>query len=157
FLAASAYETLAQVINDEPVSPRTLQKTVPRDLETICLKCLRKDPQNRYASAADLAEDLRRFQAGEAIVARPVGPSERAVKWIRRRPVAAALAVLTALAMTAALALLVVAVVTQRQRNEVERRHLEEEQKRLTEERKRQDAELFLDEVQQILAAALIR
>jgi tetratricopeptide (TPR) repeat protein len=90
FVAATPLDTLAQVLADEPVPVRRLQSNVPRDLETICLRCLEKEPGKRYASAAALAEDLRRFQAGEPIAARPAGPLERALKWVRRRPAVAA-------------------------------------------------------------------
>ena len=79
------------MVSDEPVAPSRLQNSVPRDLETICLKCLQKRPQQRYASALELAEDLRRAQAGEPIQARPVGRGERLVKWCRRHPAVAAL------------------------------------------------------------------
>jgi WD40 repeat protein len=90
FRAATALDTILQVIADDPVSPRRLNAQVPRDLETVALKCLEKSPGRRYASAALLAEDLRRWQAGEPIAARPAGRLERAVKWARRRPAAAA-------------------------------------------------------------------
>ncbi len=91
FQAATAMDTVLQVIGDEPVPPRRLNISVPIDLETICLKCLQKDPGKRYASASDLAADLRRFLADEPILARPVTRLERAVKWVRRRPAIAAL------------------------------------------------------------------
>jgi serine/threonine-protein kinase len=91
FKGDSELETLRQVIADDPVPPTRLNPTVPRDLETICLKCLEKDPRRRYVSAAAVAEDLRRFGRGETIVARPAGSLERAAKWARRRPTAAAL------------------------------------------------------------------
>jgi serine/threonine protein kinase/tetratricopeptide (TPR) repeat protein len=86
FQAETAIATVAQVRQDDPVSPRRLQPTVPRDLETICLKCLQKEPGRRYATAEDLADDLRRFQAGEPVRARPVGTGERVVRWCRRKP-----------------------------------------------------------------------
>ncbi len=97
FRAETATATLQQVLADEPAPPSRLNARVPRDLETICLKCLRKEPCRRYASAVALAEDLRRFGAGEPIRARPVGRLERTVKWARRRPAAAALIAATLL------------------------------------------------------------
>jgi WD40 repeat protein/serine/threonine protein kinase len=104
FRAETAVDTLLLVVHEDPVRPRRLQPTVPRDLETICLKCLHKDPRRRYASAAALAEDLRRFQAGEPITARPVGVPERALKWARRRPAVAGLLAALAAAVLAAFA-----------------------------------------------------
>jgi WD40 repeat protein/tetratricopeptide (TPR) repeat protein len=101
FRAATMLDTLMQVVNDDPVSPRALNPRVPRDLETICLKCLKKEPLRRYASARELADDLRRFRSGEPIVARPVGPCERGLRWARRRPAAAALIAVSALAAAA--------------------------------------------------------
>jgi tetratricopeptide (TPR) repeat protein len=91
FAAATGEATLVQVQLDDPVPPRRLQPTVPRDLETICLKCLRKEAGRRYATAQELADDLRRFGAGEPIRARPVGMGERVVIWCRRNPVVAGL------------------------------------------------------------------
>ena len=82
---------LEQVRSLEPIAPRSFAPTLPRDLETICMKCLEKDPRRRYASALVLAEDLQRFQAGQPIQARPVGRVERTRKWIKRRPALAAL------------------------------------------------------------------
>jgi tetratricopeptide (TPR) repeat protein/tRNA A-37 threonylcarbamoyl transferase component Bud32 len=99
FKAASALETLAQVLTQEPVPPSRLQPGVPRDLETVCLKCLRKEPHKRYASAEALADDLRRFRAGEPVWARPAPAWERVWKWAMRRPAAAALIAVSTLAV----------------------------------------------------------
>jgi tetratricopeptide (TPR) repeat protein len=90
FKGATPLETVMQARADEPVPPSRLSGC-PRDLETVCVKCLEKDPHKRYASARDLAEDLRRFRKDEPIRARPVGPVERVAKWTRRRPAVAAL------------------------------------------------------------------
>jgi eukaryotic-like serine/threonine-protein kinase len=78
-----------QVIEDEPPSPRKFDSRVPRDLETICLKCLQKEPDRRYATAWAVGEELQRFLAGEPLAARPVGRLERAVRWCRRKPLVA--------------------------------------------------------------------
>ncbi len=86
FQAQEVTDVLDQVLNREPVSPRLLNPSAPRDLETICLKCLEKDAARRYPSARELAEDLDRHLAGETILARPVSPPEQAWRWCRRKP-----------------------------------------------------------------------
>jgi WD40 repeat protein len=96
FRADTLLETLRQLTSSEPLRPRSLNPGVDRDLETVALKCLEKEPRNRYASAAALAEDLERWLGGEPIRARPAGVAERAVKWARRRPASAALCALLA-------------------------------------------------------------
>src|SRR5439155_20211781 len=77
FRAATSLDTILQVVSEEPVPPRQLNAKVPRDLETICLKCLAKDPRKRYARALELAEELLRFQNKQPVIARPVGIRER--------------------------------------------------------------------------------
>ncbi len=91
FSGATPLNVLLQVLQHEPVAPRRVQAGVDRDLETICLKCLEKDPAKRYGTAKALAEDLESFVAGEPVRARAVGRLERLVKWTRRRPAIASL------------------------------------------------------------------
>jgi WD40 repeat protein len=111
FRGATILETLEQVKTVEPVPPSRLVPRLPRDIETIGLKCLQKDPSRRYESAAALAEDLRRYQAGEPIVARPVGSVERTWRWCRRNPAVAVLAAGVAVLLVAVAASASVAAV----------------------------------------------
>jgi WD40 repeat protein/tRNA A-37 threonylcarbamoyl transferase component Bud32 len=97
FQGETAMATMTMVIEQEPVPPRMLNPKVDPDLETICLKCLEKEPSRRYESAEALANDLRNFLAGEPIAAKRTGPIGRAWKWCRRKPTAAALVVVSAL------------------------------------------------------------
>jgi WD40 repeat protein len=124
FRAVTALETMLQVLHEEPIRPSRLRPKLPRDLETICLKCLEKAPARRYASAAALADDLRRFRHGDPIQARPVGLLERGWKWAYRRPVYAALTVGIVL-----IALLGFASVTHQLRVAVWEREKKEEQR----------------------------
>lgn len=103
FRGESAWETVNQVINEEPVPPRRLRSGITRDLEVICLKCLQKETHHRYETALDLAEDLRRFRQGEPIQARPVGPIRRLIKWTRRNPSIAGMMALVAFVIVSAL------------------------------------------------------
>ncbi|HZZ81863.1 MAG TPA: protein kinase [Gemmataceae bacterium] len=131
FQGTSVLDTLAQVCNKEPISPGRLQPGVPRDLETICLKCLQKDPANRYVSAAALADDVHRFRSGLPIQARPIGGMARGWRWCRRNPIVAALiAAIVVLLVSGASAALLVADRAMRDaenadnaRNEIATRH----------------------------------
>jgi WD40 repeat protein/serine/threonine protein kinase len=99
FQRDTSIETLHAVVHDEPIAPRVLNRAVPRDLETICIKCLEKQPARRFTSARALAEDLRRFLNSEPVLARPLGTPSRIWRWCRRKPALAALLVLLNLAL----------------------------------------------------------
>ncbi len=104
FHAVAPLDVLEQIRTQEPLAVGRLRASLPRDLQTICMKCLEKDPRRRYPSAAALAAELGRFLRGEPIEARPLGVVERLAKWVRRRPDQAGLAGLASLAVTAAFA-----------------------------------------------------
>jgi len=103
FLAAAPLETMRKVVEEEPIPPHALYSFVDEDLETICLKCMEKEPARRYGAALELAQDLERWVAGEPIHARPVGIFERVGKWMRRNPKITALLVLLHLVFVAGL------------------------------------------------------
>ena len=94
FMAETVPQTLRLVLESEPVSPRLLNPGVPRDLETICCKCLEKEPQRRYSSAGELGEELGRYLRDEPIHARPIGPAAKLLRWFRRKPAFAAAVVI---------------------------------------------------------------
>ncbi|QDU92623.1 protein kinase domain-containing protein [Lignipirellula cremea] len=99
FQASTPVETLRQVAEDDPVSPRLLNPQVDRDLETICMRCLQKEPALRFQTAGELADDLERRQRGEPIRSRPLGFARRLLRWRRRNPVPAALSAALAAAL----------------------------------------------------------
>lgn len=101
FQAASTEATLRDLLLTEPVAPKTLNPSLPRDLQTICLKCLEKEPSKRYATAQELAEDLNRFLTGQPIRARPVSSPEKVWRWCRRKPGMASLAASVIILLTA--------------------------------------------------------
>jgi WD40 repeat protein/serine/threonine protein kinase len=107
FRAGTPLDTMLQVISDEPVPPARLNPMVPRDLETVCLKCLEKEPARRYATAEELAADLGRFLDGEPVVARPVSGVERGLRWARRHPAATGLIAASGVALLALVGLAV--------------------------------------------------
>jgi hypothetical protein len=144
FKGPTPLDTVLMVLGEEAVAPRQLQPKVPRDLETVCLRCLEKEPGRRYASAAALAEDLRRFLGGEPILASPVGVWGRGVKWARRRPAVAGLLGVSGVAVLA-LGMAAVGILysrqVQEQRDEGDRFRQEAEQQRDEADRQRQRAE----------------
>jgi WD40 repeat protein/tRNA A-37 threonylcarbamoyl transferase component Bud32 len=124
FDGAVAIDVLNRVIGEEPVSPRLLNPAVGRDLDTICRKCLEKEPHRRYVSAEDLAADLRRFLSGAPIVARPIGRVGRLWRWCRRQPVLAGMTAAIVLLTTSLLVGSVVATVRLSSEQEQTLRHL---------------------------------
>ena len=107
FRAAAVMDTVLQVLHDEPVPPSRLQPKLPRDLETVCLKCLAKKPEHRYASAVALADDLDRFLNGESVRARPTSTLVKGWKWARRHPARAIVLFTLAVPLPALLAVMV--------------------------------------------------
>ena len=137
FLAATPLDTLMQLLREEPVPPSRLQSKIPIDLETICLKCLQKDRQKRYESAAALADDLHRFLNGEPIEARPVGRAERLWRWCKRNPT---IAIPSGIAALLALAVMIgapvaAAVIYQEKELAVEAQQLAERSDKLAQQR----------------------
>lgn len=152
FMGETPLDTVLQVLHDEPVSVTSLQPKVPRDLETICLKCLRKEPGKRYASADALAEDLRRFMAGEPVTARRAGLGERLGRWCRRNPAlasAGALGVVTFMAVVG-LAVSHAFTVQLRQEQELTKTALQDaEFQRARAEKNAEQAEIFQRQAEQ--------
>jgi WD40 repeat protein/predicted Ser/Thr protein kinase len=121
FLAETVEDTLYQLSNNEPVGLRRLNTSIPRDLETICLKCLHKEPRRRYDSALALAEDLKRWLAGQTILARPSNSLERAWRWARREPRIASLSAAVLFVLVAAVIASVFSVFNSRRAERAER------------------------------------
>lgn len=125
FAAGSVGETLHQVLHNEPPRPRVLDPSLPMDLETICLKCLEKEPARRFSSADMVAEELERFLSGEPLISRPISSLERGWRWCQRNQALAALGGLAALLPVAViLALVMLAVSNLRIRQERDRKDL---------------------------------
>lgn len=149
FVAAGVMDTVMRVIKEEPVRPSLLREKLPADLETICLKCLQKEPHQRYSSAGALADDLDRFLAGEAILARPVPSWERLARWCRRNPRVAALTATTFVLLVAGMigsAGAAITIAKERNNKELERQAAVEA--RVLAEQRKQEADQAKEEAQ---------
>jgi hypothetical protein len=157
FVGATPQETLDQVRGREPVAPSALKRGVPRDLETICLNCLRKQPERRYSSARELADDLGRFVRGEPVAARPVGRPERVAKWVRRNPTVAGLSAVATLALvTGTVVSLLFGIEARRKADALERQTIQlQEQTRAAQDNARR-AEESEKEVGRVLLSGLL-
>src|SRR5262249_15645644 len=120
FRADSLTDTLQQVLHEEPVPPQRFVRKLPRDLETICLKCLEKQPHERYRTAAQLADALQQFLEDKPIAARPLGALAPAWRWRRRNPVVAGLAAGVVVLLSLAVVIAIVAALQFRAKAEVE-------------------------------------
>jgi tetratricopeptide (TPR) repeat protein/tRNA A-37 threonylcarbamoyl transferase component Bud32 len=152
FKAATPLETVVQVVSDDPISPSRLQPKLPRDLVTICLKCLQKEPRKRYPSAEALAEDLRRFLEHRPIVGRPTPAWERLLKWTKRHPEAVGIAV-----SFLAVVCFAFGFVFTRWQGATERAEMEARARAVAEEQKRQADQAREEAAQQRDAAAAAR
>jgi WD40 repeat protein len=152
FRGSSPLDTILQVLEKQPERPRALSPKVARDLETICLKCLEKEPARRYGSAESLAEDLDRWRTGEPIEARPVGTAERVLKWCLRRPAMAGL-----LAGVLAISMVATALVTWKWREARTRAITEAGLRREAEEAQQETEKARAREVEQRKAAEKAR
>lgn len=134
FKGETAMDTMYQVTHDEPVTPRQLQPKVPRDLETICLKCLSKDPAKRYPTAQELAADLGRFLEDRPIRARPVGVIGRTRRWVRRNPAVAMAIAAVVVTVVVAFGLILQAVADANRASAQERKQRREAQVQLAQQ-----------------------
>ena len=156
FVADSPVDTLLQVMKNDPVSPRDLNPSVPKDLETICLKCLTKEPHKRYGTAQEFAHDLNRFLEGRPVVARPVSRASKAIRWAHRNPVVALLLVLCTVFLVTGTAISARFAIEAERRAEAERQaKLRQAELRVEADQRRDEAILALTDAEKSQAEML--